>query len=53
MSLNKKVKKNLVFDIVVVGAGPTGLHLLVDLLKPILEWRLLINYQGKLLPIQK
>ncbi len=25
MSLNKKVKKNLVFDIVVVGAGPTGI----------------------------
>ncbi|MDP6440330.1 MAG: FAD-dependent monooxygenase, partial [Pelagibacteraceae bacterium] len=25
MSLNKKVKKNLVFDIVIVGAGPTGI----------------------------
>ena len=25
MSSNKKVKKNLVFDIVVVGAGPTGM----------------------------
>ena len=53
MSSNKKVKKNLVFDIIVAGAGPTGMHLLVDLLKPTLEWRLLINYQEKLLPIQK
>ena len=25
MNSNKKVKKNLVFDIVVVGAGPTGI----------------------------
>ena len=49
MSYIKKTEDNVIFDIVVIGAGPTGIAFACGFAGTNIKIELLINYQGELL----